>query len=297
MILRPDSIEQLQKELPAAAEVSGFDLSAINQLIEHVPEDMTATVQAGLSLEAFQSALAKHGQWLPMDSPSVGELSIGALLGGNSSGPRRFGFGTVRDWLIGMTIVLPDGQLVRNGGKVVKNVAGFDLCKLLVGSRGTLGIIVEATFKLLPKPEKEIFLKHECESLTDADALISKIWESKTQPQVLDLQRTDGQPITLVVGFAGAAADVDAQVAQAAELDIRSETDLSYDETFRASPHAVLSVPPAGLIERLDPLDEFVARAGNGVIYHRGESSPHEPTPLELRIKDAFDQKGILPAP
>jgi len=296
MILRPDSIEYLQKELPTSEGVTGFDLSAINQLIEHVPEDMTATVQAGMTLGDFQAELTKQNQWLPMDPPCPDVLSIGALLGGNASGPRRFGFGTVRDWLIGMTVVLPDGPLVRNGGKVVKNVAGFDLCKLFVGSRGTLGVIVEATFKLLPVPEKEIFRQRKCASLDEADELMAKIWESETQPHVLDLHCIGGQPVTLVVGFAGDTADVDAQVQVAARLGIETEANLDYDGSIRSQPLATVSVPPAKVIERLRCLDNFVAHAGNGIIYHPGEQTPHESTALEQRIKDAFDPKGILPA-
>ena len=159
MTLTPNSIDQLREELPKAKVVEAMDLAAIGALIEHVPEDMTATAQAGMTLGDFQTQLTQQNQWLPADPPCPADRSIGALLAGNASGPRRFGFGTVRDWLIGIAVVLPDGRLVRNGGKVVKNVAGFDLCKLFIGSRGTLGVIVEATFKLLPKPEAEVFLK------------------------------------------------------------------------------------------------------------------------------------------
>ncbi len=177
MTLTPNSIEQLREALPKAKAVKAFDLSAIGKLIEHVPEDMTATVQAGMNLGEFQTQLAQQNQWLPVDPPDPNTLSIGALLAGNATGPRRFGFGSVRDWLIGIAAVLPDGRLVRNGGKVVKNVAGFDLCKLFIGSRGTLGVIVEATFKLLPKPEAEVFLKKECASLDDAEDVLQKLWE------------------------------------------------------------------------------------------------------------------------
>ncbi len=188
MILKTDSLENLRVALRENCEqIEGFELSNLNNLIGHVPEDMTTTVQAAMTLQNFQVALARHNQWLPVDPPCPGALSIGALLAGNLSGPRRFGCGTIRDWLIGVTVVLADGRLVFNGGKVVKNVAGFDLCKLFVGSRGTLGVIVEATFKLLPSPEWEIFLKCECESYDEAGELIKTVWESDLRPTVLDL--------------------------------------------------------------------------------------------------------------
>ena len=297
MTLRPDSIEQLQKDLPKSKGVESFDLSAVAELKEHVPEDMTATVQAGMSLADFQAQLAKQNQCLPVDPPHPVSLSIGALLGSNANGPRRFGLGTIRDWLIGIAVVLPDGNLIRNGGKVVKNVAGFDLCKLFVGSRGTLGIIVEATFKLLPLPESEIFLARDCDSFDEADTLISSIWISGLQPHVLDLHAIDGQPSTLVIGFAGASTDVNVQVREAGQLGISAETNLKYDEAFRVNAHATESVVPAQVIDRLRPVNEFVARVGNGVIHHRGESATREASALEKRIKAAFDPNGILPAP
>ena len=126
MILKTDSLENLRVALPENCEqIEGFELSNLNNLIEHVPEDMTATVQAGMMLQNFQTALARHNQRLPVDPPCPGALSIGALLAGNLNGPRRFGCGTIRDWLIGITVVLADGRLISNGGKVVKNVAGF----------------------------------------------------------------------------------------------------------------------------------------------------------------------------
>ena len=298
MILKTDSIENLRVALSENCErIEGFELSNLNNLIEHVPEDMTATVQAGMAVENFQVQLAKRNQWLPVDPPCSGTLSIGALLAGNSSGPRRFGCGTIRDWLIGITVVLADGRLIRNGGKVVKNVAGFDLCKLFVGSRGTLGVIVEATFKLLPSPEREIFLKCECESYDVAGEFIKTIWESDLRPTILDLFQFENEPLRLVLGLSGAAADVKAQQELAAAIGINAETNIDYDAVLRVDHQQMTSVPPADLNEFLKTKNpvSFVARAGNGVVYLRGPRGGHEPSALEQRIKDTFDPKGILP--
>ena len=308
MTIAPDSIEQLREQLPKAKTVVAMDLSAIGGLIEHVPEDMTATVQAGMTLGDFQMQLAQKNQCLPADPPCPADLSIGALLAGSATGPRRFGFGTVRDWLIGIAVVLPDGRLIRNGGKVVKNVASFDLCKLFVGSRGTLGVIVEATFKLLPKPEAEVFLKKECTSLNDAEQLLEQLWVSDLQPHVLDLHRLDGQPVNLVAGFAGARADVEAQTKATGEFGLRTETNLDYDVTFRPTAHVTESVAPADTINHLRSKTDcdFVARAGNGVVYvrHRhpeefkggiGDDLVFGPLALQTRIKNTFDPKCILP--
>ena len=157
-LLKPKSLEQLQQWLqdaPGKRRVTKIDLSAISGIRQHTPEDLTATVAAGTTLGALQKALKQHGQWLPIDPPFADAMSIGALLAANWSGPRRFGLGTIRDYVIGMKVILADGSESNSGGQVVKNVAGFDLPRLLVGSRGSLGIIVEATFKLGPIPEAE----------------------------------------------------------------------------------------------------------------------------------------------
>ena len=298
MILKTDSLENLRGALRENCEqIEGFKLFNLNNLSEHVPEDMTTTVQAAMTLQNFQAALARHNQRLPVDPPCSGALSIGALVAGNLSGPRRFGCGTIRDWLIGITVVLADGRLIRNGGKVVKNVAGFDLCKLFVGSRGTLGVIVEATFKLLPSPEREIFLKCECESYDEAGKLIEKIWESNLRPTVLDFYQFENEPLRLVLGLSGAVADVTVQRELAATLGMDAETNLDYDAAIRIDHHQIASVRPADLIGFLKTKNpnSFVARAGNGVVYLPGPRDEHEPSALERRIKETFDPKGVLP--
>ena len=209
----PSSIPELQELLPQLQGVGEVSLEAVAELVEHVSEDMTATVQAGMTLAEFQSALGQgptSGFRSIRRNPKT--VTIGELLAGNLNGPRRFGFGTIRDWLIGLAVVLPDGRLIRNGGKVVKNVAGFDLCRLFVGAKNELGIIVEAAFKLLPLPEAEAHLAKRCESLAQAEELLGGIWASDLQPTVLDLYRIGGEPLTLLAGFAGPSADVEAPV-------------------------------------------------------------------------------------
>jgi FAD/FMN-containing dehydrogenase len=298
MTLKPGSITELQNLLHQSQRVAGVSLEAVAGLVEHVPEDMTATVQAGMSLAVFQKRLAASGQWLPVDPPNPESVTICQLLAENLSGPRRFGCGTVRDWLIGLAVVLPDGRLIRNGGKVVKNVAGFDLCRLFVGARDTLGIIVEAAFKLLPLPEEEALLARPCESLGQAEEVLEKIWDSDLQPTVLDLHRIDTESLTLVAGFAGPSADVEAQSSEAHGLGFVDETSLDYDATFRCSIPGFSSVAPGQLVSTLRGLrdEPFVARAGNGVIYHPGAKPAEIRSPdLEQRVKEIFDPKGVLP--
>jgi glycolate oxidase FAD binding subunit len=123
----------------------------LSQGLEHRHGDLTATVDAGMPLADVNRRLAKHGQWLPLDTAFT-QATIGGLVATNDSGPLRHRYGTPRDLLIGMTLALTDGTLVKSGGHVVKNVAGYDLAKVMSGSFGTLAVIVDATFKLLPIP-------------------------------------------------------------------------------------------------------------------------------------------------
>ena len=297
MTIKPGSIPELQELLPQSQRVDEVSLEAVAEFVEHVPEDMTATVQAGMSLADFQKRLAASGQWLPVDPPHPEAVTIGDLLGYNLNGPRRFGCGTIRDWVIGMAVVLPDGRLIRNGGKVVKNVAGFDLCRLFVGAKNELGVIVEATFKLLPLPEAEAHLARPCGSLGQAEEVLEKIWVSDLQPTVLDLHRIDREPITLVAGFAGPSADVEAQSRTVKELAFGAEASLDYDAQFRQTAPNFTSVSPEKLISTLQNMgdESFVARAGNGVIYHPSAKLPEVPLPdSQKRVKEIFDPKGVL---
>src|SRR5207244_7858793 len=121
-------------------------------IVDHVPADLTVTPAAGTRLADLASALANAGQFLPLDPPHAEEATVGGVIAADSNGFWRARYGGVRDLLIGTRTALADGSVVRSGGRVVKNVAGYDLNKLLVGSLGTLGVIVEATFKVLPLP-------------------------------------------------------------------------------------------------------------------------------------------------
>ena len=300
MTLKPSSIPELQKLLPQSQRVTGVSLEAVAELLEHVPEDMTATVRAGMTLAEFQSHLAKTNQWLPVDLTQPETVTIGELLASNLNGPRRFGFGTIRNWLIGLAVVLPDGRLIRNGGKVVKNVAGFDLCKLFIGSRGALGVVVEATFKLSPQPEKEIFLIRQFDSLKTAEEMIDVIWNSDLHPSVLDLHKLEGEPLTLVLGLSGISADVDAQLTLANSIGLKDEVELAYDQVIHAEVADTASMPSSRLIQHLrdSAPKSFVARAGNGIVYipRFDEQPKRSPSVLEKRIKQLFDPNGKLPA-
>src|SRR5947199_128808 len=135
--------------LPARYDLA-LSLSRLDQIIEYEPADLTVTCQAGISVPELQRRLRVHGQKVPLDERPGKQPSAGGTLATNSNGPSRHAFGELRDFTIGMRVVTADGRTTRAGGKVVKNVAGYDLCKLYIGSLGTLAVIVEATFKVMP---------------------------------------------------------------------------------------------------------------------------------------------------
>jgi len=124
----------------------------MNRFVAHEPADLVATAEAGMTLREFQARLAEAGQWLPVDSPDQATATIGSIVATASAGPQSLGYGPLRSFVIGLRAILADGRRIKAGGNVVKNVAGYDLCKLFTGSYGTLGVITEVTFKLRPMP-------------------------------------------------------------------------------------------------------------------------------------------------
>jgi glycolate oxidase subunit GlcD len=127
----------------------------LNRIIEHEPADLIAIAEAGVKLTDFNAKLAENGQWLPLDPPDDGRATLGGVVATGIGGPQQFGYGRPRGSVIGMKVVLGDGSIIKAGGRVVKNVAGYDLCKLFTGSYGSLGIITELNFKLRPRPARE----------------------------------------------------------------------------------------------------------------------------------------------
>jgi glycolate dehydrogenase FAD-binding subunit len=145
-----------------------LDLTGLDALVENEPADLTVTVEAGMRLSELQRRLGAHGQWLPLDPSLPDEATIGGILAANASGPARIRYGSARDLVIGMTVALANGDLVKSGGRVVKNVAGYDMAKLHIGALGTLGVITQASFKVAPLPVDESFvaIDGELEKLT-----------------------------------------------------------------------------------------------------------------------------------
>ena len=159
----------------------------LDRILAYEPADLTATVEAGTTLEAFQQHLTKREQLVPLEAPQPSKATVGGILSANASGPSRLAYGTARDWLIGVKVVHADGTVTKSGGKVVKNVTGYDLNKLYVGSLGTLGVIVEATFKLAPIPPRKQALVATFTSTAAAIRAASGLLERTYPPNALQV--------------------------------------------------------------------------------------------------------------
>jgi glycolate oxidase FAD binding subunit len=176
----------LGRGLPPTKPGVAVSTARLDQVLDYPARDMTITVQAGITLARLDQVLAAENQRLPIDIPNASRATLGGAMAVNASGPRRYGLGTLRDYVIGLSVVNDEGQEIKAGGRVVKNVAGYDLCKLYVGSLGTLGIISQVTLKLKPRPEAHALLTLGCGS--DAvGPLLDTLHRSRTRPVCLEM--------------------------------------------------------------------------------------------------------------
>ncbi len=161
--------------------------TGLSRVIDYPAADMTITVEAGMTLAALQEVLAIEGQRLPLDAPLADRATLGGIYATNTSGPRRFRAGRPRDMIIGVGFVTADGELIKGGGRVVKNVAGYDFPKLLTGSMGTLGIIAELTLTVRPKPEASAIGWVALDRAEDAADVLDRLNTSRTRPIAVEL--------------------------------------------------------------------------------------------------------------
>ena len=187
---------------PARVDVL-LRLDRLARVVDHQAADMTVTVEAGCPLGVLDATLAERGQWLPLDPPRAARTTVGGLLAANLSGPLRATQGTARDLLLGIRVVGGGGALVSGGGRVVKNVAGYDLPKLHIGALGTLGAIVEATFKVRPRPAREEALVIACRDAADAAELASAFLDVDAPPFWIEIDGADDGAVAVSVGLAG----------------------------------------------------------------------------------------------
>ncbi len=290
-----------------------LETNKLTHLLEHEAPDLTCHVEAGITLAALQAQLAAKGQWLALDPPDAQQATIGGILASNASGPKRLRYGTARDIVIGLHVVQASGEVARSGGRVVKNVAGYDLNKLYIGSLGTLGIIVEANFKLQPLPDNERTLLLTFSNAADAMQTVLALHSSLLTPSAIELidsgaasDMTDffglklpANGYTVAINFEGSAVSIDRQVIETQLLarangallgdDLTGEAQNQFWDAVREHTQGSVTCKAAVLvsqmasylqtIEQICQLHELeaavVAHAGNGILY------------IELRPGDA----------
>lgn len=296
--MRPATIEEAAA-LVAEASASGRRIriggdlvtDGLDHVLEHEAGDLTCTVEAGIRLSALQETLAPAGQRLSLDPP--GDPTVGACLASRLSGPLSHRFGTPRDLVLGVTLVLGDGTVASSGGKVVKNVAGYDLGKLVCGSEGRLALIARVSLRLHPLPAAAATLVVET---NDPAGVVRTLRRAQLQPSALDVHH----PGRVAVLFEGRAGAVAAQMASARELVGGAPADASVWEDARerqARALGRLAFAPGDLGNVLSTLSEAVVRPAAGIAYvpHRvGGVPPAAARGLHRALKARLDPAGTL---
>ncbi len=231
-----------------------IDTSRMSSVLEHAAGDLVARVQAGARMGDVAAALARAGQEIALDVPPA--ATIGGMIGTGLAGPRRLRYGTPRDLLIGITIVRADGTVAKSGGKVVKNVAGYDLGKLMAGAAGTLALVTEATFRLHPLPAARAYLTAEYLSVPAACDAVAAAANSALVASAVELSRAEASgPVEVGVLLEGSADGVAARAARMSGL-------LGTSEVAAGPPPWWPSAPRAGAGETLIQVSFWVSALG-----------------------------------
>jgi glycolate oxidase FAD binding subunit len=250
-----------------------LDLSGLDRIVDHAAGDMVVQVEAGLPLERLAAAVAEAGQQLAVDVPSYddGTSLAGGTVGGALavavSGPRRLRYGGLRDLLLGVTMVRADGVVASSGGRVVKNVAGYDLGKLLTGSYGTLGLIATATLRLHPLPAAVRYISTTVDDARIAYERAAALHASQLVPSAVELDRPSGGPVTVAALFEGTPEGVEARAATGASL-IGGQVVADPPEWFGRWPGTPagtliqVAAPPSALVDVLGALAQAAESAG-----------------------------------
>ncbi len=314
---------QIDLGLPPSEPGIGLSVSRLDRLIDHAAADMTITVEAGMRVSDLQRRLAEKGQWLPVDIAQPDRATIGGAVAAGAFGPRRFGYATLRDYVIGLTAANGCGTTFSAGGRVVKNAAGYDLCRLMVGSLGTLGVITQLTLMVRPRPETQAMVVAEVSDLDAAERLLAALVHTKTLPVSIDLlagtqPRSNpvlsvgsDESVRLVVGFQGPRATIDWMVRTV--HDEWREAGVAAIETLAAEPAEAMCqwmrdrsstvqvhVLPGHTVDvvakflELDAEASVHALAGNGIVRARFSPSRQERFAELLRgqLRPAVDALG-----
>lgn len=245
---------------PTRAELM-LSTRALSRVLEHAWQDLVVTVEAGCTIAELQRTVAEHGQRLVIDPLLPERATVGGVLAANDNGSLRTRFGSLRDLVIGVTVALPDGTVAMSGGKVVKNVAGYDLPKLFAGSLGTLGVIVQANFRCHPLPAQTRTLTFQCAALPDANTSLLALQSSTLVHSSLQLRAARQQPSFLDVRFEGTATGIDAQVQRTPPLVTGRQIDDQPDSWMKRE-HMWANADAAACLCRLSVLPSRIAETG-----------------------------------
>jgi glycolate oxidase FAD binding subunit len=294
-VLRRASADGTTVSIEREGGETAISTSRLDRVLEHEAGDLTCVVEAGLRLSALNEYLEPFGQTFPLDP--AGDPTIGACLAANLSGPRRHRYGTMRDLVLGVTVVLGDGTVASSGGKVVKNVAGYDLGKLFCGSQGRFGLISRLGLRLHPRPAVARHLVAGSSSLDGAHAKAQALLQSQLVPSAVELFWPERR---LAMMFEGSERAVGGQLEAAKELTGGDEDDGSVWQAaseLRLRARDRLSFPPAALPEVLPALEWAVASVAAGVAYVPDPvPDPRDDAVLALveRVRSGFDPQGVL---
>jgi glycolate oxidase FAD binding subunit len=290
--------------------------AAMTRVLQYEPRDLTISVEAGMPFAELERVLAECKQMLPLDPPvdatQPGASTVGGVIAANLSGPRRRLYGTARDMIIGMTFATLEGKLVSSGGRVVKNVAGLDMAKLMIGSFGTLAAIATVNFKVFPAPVESRTFAMEFTTAVEAFAERDRILRSVLQPSAIDVVNWPSG-FRLLVHAGGNAAVLDRYARELPGAEVCDES--VWQEIREFTPRFLAEHPRGGVVPMVTPLMgmlevaskldvPFIARAGSGVTYaHYAENPPeiavHGDFPggdfaTMLRVKEMFDPEHLL---
>ena len=292
-----------------------------NQVLEHAWADLTVTVEAGCTIAQLQRRLAEHGQRLAVDPLWPERATVGGILSTNDSGALRLAYGALRDLIIGVTLALADGTIASSGGKVVKNVAGYDLPKLATGALGTLGVITRAVFRLHPLPRNTRTLTIAAKDPADMQRVVSAILGAQLAPAAVQVRDGNRVDILLEGTRDGIAAQESAIQAFGAAEEGSAEVWKAREELWRNGPIVKFTTLPARIAEASGWFSRFVIQAtgigyapfdgdlaalraaveqAGGSLVIPGPSkldawgSPGDALPLMRAVKDQLDPKGTL---
>jgi glycolate oxidase FAD binding subunit len=313
---------------PPVREGIELRTTALDRVLEHSQADMVVSVEAGITLEALQGELGKRGQFLPLDPFNSPGHTIGGLLASGWTGPLRLRYGSPRDFLIGIRVALPDGRLASAGGRVVKNVSGYDLMKLHYGALGTLGVIVAASFKVFPKPLQDVTVESTHDSIVDAWVAADRALAMPMAPAAVELF-SNGRVLARFLGSPEATkrmvADLGWKAVDATAWDLHSKAaparwariamprhqlrsivdNLGADEQWWASPGTGLANwDVGGGAEEVRSVRTAAGAAGGSVVLLAGPSefrhdagawgTPPATLHLMRRLRSAFDPNHVI---